>query len=50
MAEWSEDLVVAICSLNLNFIIFFLINYGQIRDQVGPSGGKWRLSVGKVDE
>jgi hypothetical protein len=47
MAEWSEDHVAAIGSLKLNFGIF-LINYGQIGDQVGPLGGKWRPLVAKI--
>jgi hypothetical protein len=48
MAEWSEDHVAAIGSLNSTF---GLVGRNWITsDRVGPLGGKCRPSVGKVGE
>jgi hypothetical protein len=48
MAEWSEDHVTAIGSLNLDLGIFGRICL--IGDRAGPLGRKWRPLVGKIGE
>jgi hypothetical protein len=41
MAEWSEDYMAAIDSIELKTLVY-LIEYGYTGDWVGPLGGKWR--------